>query len=71
MKHERRTGGEQLTGLPLKLLLVTVAVIAALIGTGACIAFAAGRIPGESYFRYIVFLLCACAGGGLLVFVLA
>ena len=70
MKHER-SGGEKPVGLPLKLLLVTVTVIAALLGTGACIAFASGSVPGEHYFRYIVFLLCACAGGGLLVFVLS
>ena len=71
MKHERSGGEKQPVGLPLKLLLVTVAVIAALLGTGACIAFGSGRVPPEAYLRYIVFLLCACAGGGLLVFVLS
>lgn len=67
-KHESRK--EQLSELPVKLFLASVGCIALLIGTGACIAFASGALNGAIYWRYLLFLLCASIGGGLLLSVL-
>lgn len=72
MKHEHESRFAQwTTGLPVKLLLLTTGVIAALTGIGACIVFASGAAGGADYGKYIVFLLCASLGGGFLVFVLS
>ncbi len=72
MKRESKESFAQyLTGLPFKLLLLTVSVLAGLIGIGACIVFAHGALRGSDYIKYLLFLLCACLGGGLIVFVLS
>ena len=63
----REAPADTLSELPGRLLLVSVAVIAAVIGLGACLAFAAGWLDGRAYGKYIVFLLCASIGGGLLL----
>lgn len=67
MKYKHASQKEQLSGLPVKLFLGSVGSIAVLIGVGACIGFSSGAIAGLAYWRYIVFLLCASLGGGLLL----
>lgn len=67
MKHKHESAKEQLSGLPVKLFLCSVGSIAALICVGACIGFSSGAIADLAYWRYIVFLLCASLGGGLLL----
>ena len=53
---------------PLKATLAAVAVISVILGIGECLLLR--RIPeaGAHYGRYVLFLLCAVAGGGLLTY---
>ena len=71
MKPEHTRRRDQWSGLPVKLLLLTTGLIAAVTGTGACFLFASGAVSGSQYWKYVLFLLCASLGGGFLVFVLS
>ena len=71
MKREHERLREQSAVLPVRLMLVATSVIAVLIGLGACITFASGGAGQVAYGKYIVFLLCASIGGGLILAALA
>ena len=71
MKHERKGSPVQWDGLPMRLMLLTVGLLAVFIGTGESILIFRGLTDGSHYGQYLLFLLCASLGGGLIVFVLA